>query len=77
MIYEFQCEECLRVFEKKLTIKGLAEFRETRPKCECGGDVNKRFSGVNFRIERNPPPEAFDERHGGQYPLPRHIAEQY
>ena len=74
-IYEYRCQACGKEWERRQTPAEMGEFGSS---CEfCGARGARKFSSFNFSIERNPPPEAFDERHGGKYPLPREDAEIY
>ena len=72
-IYEYWCPVCEEDFE----LRTDRDLRDTIWCPMCGANPERKLSICNFSIERNPPPEAFDERHGGKYPLPREDAEIY
>ena len=72
-IYLFVCDG-----KHSWTEKRAIADRDNPAYCpDCERDTRRVLTAPNFKIERNPPPGAFDERHGGKYPLPREDAERY
>ena len=72
-IYDFVCDggHLWNEMRKMADIDNPAHC----PKCKR--DTRRLISLSSFKIQRNPPSAAFDERHGGKYPLPREDAEIY